>query len=187
MSNTRYLEIDSTYRNRMQYPNPSNFTVMISQTGTRGAVDAYDPVCNSAPLITWSPSQITDCPTGTILKNYSNTKNRFIVFFTKDAVKKKPDYYRGLPIEVDKTASDDETDVRIITEWQYINTVDDKDYFWVNISQDLSDIPVSEDDDMYMCTFKPSTDINKGLFYVPDSPVADNFYAGCYNLNNGRY
>ena len=35
MSTTRYLEFDSTYRDRNQYPNPSNFLIEISQTGQK--------------------------------------------------------------------------------------------------------------------------------------------------------
>ena len=44
MSNTRYLEIDSTYRNRNDWPLPANFEVPISQTGRKNIYNALDPV-----------------------------------------------------------------------------------------------------------------------------------------------
>ena len=50
---TRYLEIDSTFRNRNEWPDPGNFEVLISQTGSIGKKDALDPVCLSTPLCMW--------------------------------------------------------------------------------------------------------------------------------------
>lgn len=47
----KYIDIDSTHRDRNQFPNPSNFTVMISQSGQRGTADtAYDFVVDSFPI-----------------------------------------------------------------------------------------------------------------------------------------
>ena len=53
MSNIRYLEIDSTYRDRNLFPLPSNFEVNISQSGTKDRYNAVDPVCLSAPITSW--------------------------------------------------------------------------------------------------------------------------------------
>ena len=44
MSNTRYIEIDSTYRNRTDWPLPANFEIRLAQSGTKGKLDALDPV-----------------------------------------------------------------------------------------------------------------------------------------------
>lgn len=52
-NNTRYLELDSTFRNRNEWPDPGNFEVLISQTGSKGKRDALDPVCKSTPLAKW--------------------------------------------------------------------------------------------------------------------------------------
>lgn len=44
----KYLDIDSTYRNRNRFPLPSNFEVLISQTGRKGNVfDSIDPISDS--------------------------------------------------------------------------------------------------------------------------------------------
>lgn len=176
MSNTRYLEIDSTYRNRKQYPNPSDFTVLISQSGTRNAVHAYDPVCNSAPLITWVPHKFSSptatppgsAPDGVVLANTSNTTSKFIVSFPTGLVQ-LPDYYIGQPIQVS-------TNTTIITELQYINTTSGgKDNFWINVSPSLPTPPPPTVTSVYLTG---STDIPNGIFYVPQSPNADNFYVG---------
>jgi hypothetical protein len=51
MSNTIYIEIDSTWRDRNQYPMASSFTVPISQYGNLDRFSAKDPVSNMAPLL----------------------------------------------------------------------------------------------------------------------------------------
>lgn len=47
---TKYLEFDSTYRDRNQDPNPASFLVGISQTGQLNRTYAVDPVCYPAPI-----------------------------------------------------------------------------------------------------------------------------------------
>ena len=46
----RYLEIDSSFRDRNRFPNPSDFEIPISQTGTRDRFNAIDAVSNSTPI-----------------------------------------------------------------------------------------------------------------------------------------
>jgi hypothetical protein len=50
MSNARYIEIDSTYRNRKQWPSPAEFEVLIAQSGRKNKTNAQDPVSHSARL-----------------------------------------------------------------------------------------------------------------------------------------
>lgn len=50
MSNARYIEIDSTYRNRKEWPNPAEFEVLISQSGRKDRFQSQDPVSLAAPL-----------------------------------------------------------------------------------------------------------------------------------------
>lgn len=59
MSNARYLEIDSYFRNRNEWPESSDFVVPISQTGRKGPVDAVDPVSKAAPATTWVANAFT--------------------------------------------------------------------------------------------------------------------------------
>lgn len=49
MSNTRYIEIDSSFRNRKQWPNAAQFEILIAQSGRKDRLNAQDPVSLSAP------------------------------------------------------------------------------------------------------------------------------------------
>lgn len=51
MSNTRYIELDSAYRNRVQWPFPAEFEVPIAQYGDNNRFTAIDPVADSAPIL----------------------------------------------------------------------------------------------------------------------------------------
>jgi hypothetical protein len=62
MSNLRYIEIDSTYRNRELWPHPAQFEIDISQTGSRNKDNALDPVSLAAPGKVWKSNQFnTNC------------------------------------------------------------------------------------------------------------------------------
>lgn len=65
----KYLELDSTFRNRNQFPLSSDFSVPFQISGSyNNCIDAFDPVCLSAPFETGSnvtlvsPNQITLLP-----------------------------------------------------------------------------------------------------------------------------
>ena len=51
MSNTRYIELDSTYRNRVQWPFPAEFEVPLTQYGDGNQYNAIDPVSDAAPIL----------------------------------------------------------------------------------------------------------------------------------------
>lgn len=68
MSSSRYIEFDSTYRNRLLYPNPSQFTVQLASTTTvNNGIQAVDPISNSYPYYPNPPSAVTFAG-GTALK-----------------------------------------------------------------------------------------------------------------------
>jgi hypothetical protein len=56
----KYLELDSSYRNRNLDPSPGQFTVTMSQNGIRPQEFAVDPVSNAYPQIIFSPKQYTN-------------------------------------------------------------------------------------------------------------------------------
>jgi hypothetical protein len=172
MSSIRYLEIDSTYRNREQYPDPASFTVLISQSGTRDNIHAFDPVSDAAPIKTWIPDNFSSSGTiigGLVLGNPSNSTDRFIVYFPQlSNLNKQLDYYIGQPIEVDGNLTN-------INSWEYCSTFNPplyNDSFWVSISPSLA-IPPSDGDTV---NFIPSTDITSGIFYIPESSSLDSLY-----------
>lgn len=51
---TKYLEVDSTYRNRTLWPTPGEFEVLISRTGQRNASNAEDPVSLAVPKLSFT-------------------------------------------------------------------------------------------------------------------------------------
>ena len=63
MSNPRYLEVDSTYRNRNDWPLAADFQIPIAQTGRKGIKDAVDPVSESASLKVWQSNRFDNNPT----------------------------------------------------------------------------------------------------------------------------
>lgn len=56
MSNPRYLEISSAYRNRKIWPHQAEFDVEISSSGTKNYLNALDPVSNAATELIFSGS-----------------------------------------------------------------------------------------------------------------------------------
>ena len=63
MASIQYIEIDSTYRNRNNWPDPAEFEVLVSQSGRKDKMNADDPVSCSVPLnnFRWSPNGFSTC------------------------------------------------------------------------------------------------------------------------------
>jgi len=54
-TSVRYLEIDSSYRDRVLYPEPATFIVEMSQSGQGNSYStANDPVSNASPILVWN-------------------------------------------------------------------------------------------------------------------------------------
>jgi hypothetical protein len=113
----RYLEIDSTYRDRNRFSNPSDFEIPISQTGVRDRFTALDPVSLSTPLTIFDGSfrndSSSDTITGITIKSLGLTipisvlsaedQNINILIGTIDPIKLKREYnfYAGSSLELD--------------------------------------------------------------------------------------
>lgn len=54
MSNTIYIELDSTFRDRNQFPLPSFFNIPISMYGNGDRFNSKDPISDMAPLISFT-------------------------------------------------------------------------------------------------------------------------------------
>lgn len=63
---TQYIEMDSTYRNRVAYPNPAQFVAEMSQSGKKNNVSALDPTSNNAPINYWNSSFREDAAAGVV-------------------------------------------------------------------------------------------------------------------------
>ena len=183
MSNKRYIEIDSTYRNREQYPDPSQFTVLISQSGTRDKFHAYDPVSDSAPIKEWTAGDIDDFIVENplpIVYPYSANKFKVCVKTQMSAIPASTtppnrviDYYRGVGI----TISGENTSV---ISSEYVNTIGGKDCFWLTVLPALITAPTGGEPVAIGNIF----DVTNGHFWVPCSFGVNNAYTDYYLWND---
>jgi hypothetical protein len=56
----KFIELDSTYRNRNMDPNPASFSVGVSQYGIKEQPFALDPISNAYPQIVFTPNEYVD-------------------------------------------------------------------------------------------------------------------------------
>lgn len=124
MSNARYLEIDSTYRNRNQFSNPSQFNVLISQRGTRDKKQAKDPISLETPIHTFSGSfqntGISDTVDVAILTTglgETSDPTKFTVSATSGELRQINEYYNGAIIDFDGPPSAS----RRIVDYTFVN------------------------------------------------------------------
>lgn len=167
--NRRYLEIDSTYRNRTLYPDPASFTVLISQSGTKTKLSAYDPISKSTPLNIFSPTGLSN-----IIGYISNPTNPiqtltqfFACFPVSEQVVKTTNYYVGYPIKINTGP------IVLITGWDYLNTDPSTDCFFVTVTPGLINIPVGLDTVNFQ---SGSTDLSTATIFIPGGISADSYY-----------
>jgi len=67
--NNKYIEVNSQYRDRNIWPIVGQFEIPISQSGTKSAFDALDPVCLSTPLFAWRVGDFSYTAGGVIYDN----------------------------------------------------------------------------------------------------------------------
>ena len=76
----KYLELDSTFRNRNQYPNPSDFVVPYQISGSyNNCIDSFDPVCLSTPFESNAGATLTSPNTITLIPLVSSSTDNFYV------------------------------------------------------------------------------------------------------------
>jgi hypothetical protein len=127
MNTLRYIEINSTYRDRYLWPMPGEFEVLISQTGRKNKKYSIDPVSLSMPLFSWSSNNFKIGGGSTINLIVENTKPiqytsdqlTFIVS-TTDQLQQLKNYYNGLVL-IDKVTGTAEIKRRII-DYTYLDS-----------------------------------------------------------------
>jgi len=114
MSNKRYIELDSSYRNRNQWPNPAEFEVIFSLSGFGDKETSVDPFSLAAVMNEWvggefnlagtslaTKREITGTFTAPATSTYSlaqasNNQNLFIEFdITNNKPQTHDNYYVG--------------------------------------------------------------------------------------------
>jgi hypothetical protein len=194
MSNNRYLEFDSTYRNRNEWPLASEFQIPISQSGRKSQLDALDPVCISAPIMVWTSHYLdrsvapNGILSGTLLFNnnpiyISNTSDNQTFVIQSDnyqALQQFENYYVGLVI----TAS---TFRRRVTNYKYLYSNGVNDYGLITIA---SSFPDSITDTASFTIEDPTiTNTDVPYFFVPAGRIQKNAYTGylLYNESQQQY
>jgi len=200
MSNVKYIEIDSTYRNRNEWPNPGNFEVRISPTGRKDLQNADDPVSLSAPIgLSWSCGtfNITYSQAGELngrvleigFGNAGDQKTTITIIPADgdSSFQHIENYYNGVVLrnETQSIAS------RITSYvWMGIN-YDGVDVFQITVEGTLkiddNDLISIKDPTAWYDTDPPNPDMYS-YFFVPNGRVGFNAYQGhiLYN-NNGSY
>lgn len=169
--NKRFLEIDSAYRNRKENPLPSNFTILISQTGTKDISNAYDPVCLSSPMKIFNPALFSGI-IGNVQFSNANTTLTFLATFPNNTgypLSHDSNYYVGAIISVNLSQSK-------ILEWTYMSTSGTIDLFLISLVSPLSALPVGA------INFLQETDVSSvnPIFFIEGGTLADNSYTcGC--------
>ena len=107
MTGNKYIEIESTYRNRTQYPLPAQFIVNLNQSGAKSKQSALDPVCDSTPLLVFNgifdtTSAVNNYITGTISSGVgvpttglSNTSSTNEILLSLNNCVQIEDFYNG--------------------------------------------------------------------------------------------
>ena len=196
MSNSRYIEFDSEFRNREEWPLPGEFQVLIAQTGRKGKVDAVDPVSDGMPLFSWSSNDILATGgaqvTGTIDTiaggnniAASNTNTTFIVNSTTGNLQQLKNYYQHLVL-TNTTIGEQ----RRIVSYEYLGTdnggVNDRARIVVepafgNTFADGNNWEIDDPTDL--------SNTSQPLFFVPAGLTGANSYINCilYNETTGEF
>ena len=198
MSNARYLEIDSTYRNRKEWPKAGEFVVPISQTGRKNAHTAVDPVSESAAEVVWVSNAfnvLTDAagllavaPTSlrvaTILPGFGGASGSFALIVTSAAgtMQFAEGYYTGAVLA---DAAAPTSKARIVTS-TYLGVGLDAgglgalDRMIVTL---ITPLPLAVGTGVDIRDPSDLTSFTDPLLFVPTGKIAPNAYPGTIVLN----
>ena len=96
---TNFIDIDSSFRNRQLNSNPGSFQIQISNASSSTGI--ADPVCSSAPIISWTssrflPGSIQNFVTGTV----SESKSSSLILYILGNFQRMTNYYRGAVLQL---------------------------------------------------------------------------------------
>ena len=187
---SRYLEIDSSFRDRNLWPLPGQFEIPISQTGRKSRYDALDPVCLSVPITQWtsnnldtssSPSQSISCVIdGSKPISYTSEGGNFIIR-TSGTFQQLDDYYVGLTVRNTTNSSE-----RRIVAYKYLYNSSGNDYAEISVFPPFSDSTFSIGDSITINDPTDLTDTSNPLIFVPDGELQQNGYVNCILYNETR-
>lgn len=200
----KYLELNSAYRNRNEFPNPADFQVSISQRGDRSQEMALDPISTSYPLITFSNSlfnlrsminyNFVTCyytaPTSQIGASFptniinASSTDEFIIATLSGSMQKTHNYYRGCILVAYNGDLDGQS--RRILKIDYINTdqissITYYDYFRVIVNEPFDGLVNNQQFNIFNAT--DFADSQHPILFIPTSENIDNYLKNYYVYN----
>lgn len=201
MSNTRYIEVDSTYRNRNEWPLASEFQIPISQSGRKGQYDTLDPVCISSPLFAWSSNSFDKGFTNYFISGLVADPTAYSISYTSDPsifilegslFQQLKNYYNNCVIEFQNPPG--ASIKRRILEYTYLGIYEAGppavELVQVTLSSSLPDNFIVPGTTIF--TINDPTDLldtNNPYFFIPAGRIQNNAYTGylLYNETQRQY
>lgn len=192
MSFTRYLEFDSSYRNRKQYSSPADFVIEFGQSGQKGKTNSSDPVCNSSPILYWNSSfdettaATTVAITGLTFTNSPSDTTTFIITAAANDLRTVTNYYSGAVLQLTDSAATPVTVYTRISSYKILSTTS----ALVTVCNAL---PTSFPTGAVTGTIQnPTNATNTALtpmVFIPSGSAGDNFYYGYLieNVTTGEF
>jgi hypothetical protein len=185
-----YIDLDSTYRNRNEWPSSAEFSIPVSTSGRNPPSKALDPVCLSAPITTWK-SKTFNTEISSSVQHYGTVQasidklsreiinNNFTVVIksiNNHRFQKKKNYYQGATCIVfdssDPTSSQTNgyRETTRITSYKYIRTIPNENTYELNV--DVAEISVTNP---IRIAPVDATSTNTNIFmYIIDSTSMNN-------------
>lgn len=115
MSSTRYIEFDSTYRDRKLYPLASDFVVEMAQSGQSDKISSRDPVSDASPILIWNTNFISGIGYSNVITslqintysapNTSQGNNVYMLYSATGQLRQVKNFYVGACIQRDRTGA----------------------------------------------------------------------------------
>ena len=178
MANARYIEIDSTFRNRKEWPNPAEFEILISQSGRKDRFQALDPVSIAAPLTSsWIINEFTVGGGASITATVNSSvgvgaagDNKSTLILTSAGpigFQQIENYYVGAVATNITTSSSS----RIISyKWLYVNTAQ------ITVEGSITILPASVNTIQITDPTDITTDLQNSYVFVPNGRNGFNAY-----------
>lgn len=196
MSVTKYLEIDSSFRDRNKNPNVAEFEIPISISGTKGRNDALDPVSLASPILHWKGNNldlITSSGSVSITVSstnendklsFINTGSKFNVSAPSGTLHKTKNYYSNLVA----TNTNSGLKRRIVC-YEFIGTDSlGNEKAIITLRSGFGD-GLSSGDVIQIDDPSDFTDLENSILFIPNGVEGSNRYVECilYNQTRNEY
>ena len=184
----KYLEVDSTHRNRKEFPNPAQFNLLSQQKSSVNAITAVDPVCLSNPIITYTTDRIDELIWFTIPEAKSNSSTDAVFWFPQSVnPNRTSNYYRGCEIILQISGVD--VGRIVVDTWDYLSTKVNNttlvvlDLFRVSYSPPIDSLQFPLIDKI---SLSAPTQFSLGLAFIPLGSLTSQVYKDWFMWNEVR-